>query len=394
MNKIQKWFAHIDLDAFFASVEQLDHPEYRGKPVIVGGKPEDRRGVVSTASYEARKFGVHSAMPTFQAYKLCPQGIFVHGNMKRYSEISYQIMTIFKDYSPEVMQMSIDEAFIDLTGTEKLFGPQEETCKKIKQRVKNETGLTVSIGLASSKYIAKIASGYKKPDGFFKVPLGKETDFMLNLPLEKVWGIGKKTLELLHKNGIFTTRSIYEKDIDLLEFLFGKNMANFLYNAVRGGYDDFFNKETKSHSISAERTFPYDLQDLYALETEILELAQGVFFRLLKENSYSKTAFIKIRYDDFSTFSIQKTLDHNILTVDSFYEILTSLFEQKYEKNRGIRLLGVGFENIETEEKPYQQSLFDDSDKKKQKVEQAILKLQKKHPEIKVQKARTLKIEK
>lgn len=394
MNKIQKWFAHIDLDAFFASVEQLDHPEYRGKPVIVGGKPEDRRGVVSTASYEARKFGVHSAMPTFQAYKLCPQGIFVHGNMKRYSEISYQIMTIFKDYSPEVMQMSIDEAFIDLTGTEKLFGPQEETCKKIKQRVKNETGLTVSIGLASSKYIAKIASGYKKPDGFFKVPLGKETDFMLNLPLEKVWGIGKKTLELLHKNGIFTTRSIYEKDIDLLEFLFGKNMANFLYNAVRGGYDDFFNKETKSHSISAERTFPYDLQDLYALETEILELAQGVFFRLLKENSYSKTAFIKIRYDDFSTFSIQKTLDHNILTVDSFYEILTSLFEQKYEKNRGIRLLGVGFENIETEEKPYQQSLFDDSDKKKQKVEQAILKLQKKHPEIKVQKARTLKVEK
>lgn len=391
MNKIQKWFAHIDLDAFFASVEQLDHPEYRGKPLIVGGKPEDRRGVVSTASYEARKFGVHSAMPTFQAYKLCPQGIFVHGNMKRYSEISYQIMTIFKDYSPEVMQLSIDEAFIDLTGTEKLFGQQEETCKKIKQRVKNETGLTVSIGLASSKYIAKIASGYKKPDGFFKVPLGKETDFMLNLPLEKVWGIGKKTLELLHKNGIFTTRSIYEKDIDLLEFLFGKNMANFLYNAVRGGYDDFFNKETKSHSISAERTFPYDLQDLYALETEILELAQGVFFRLLKENGYSKTAFIKLRYDDFSTVSIQKTLDHNILTVDSFYEILTSLFEQKYEKNRGIRLIGVGFENIESVEKPYQQSLFDDFDKKKQKVEQAILKLQKKHPEIKVQKARTLK---
>lgn len=394
MNKIQKWFAHIDLDAFFASVEQLDHPEYRGKPVIVGGKPEDRRGVVSTASYEARKFGVHSAMPTFQAYKLCPQGIFVHGNMKRYAEISYQIMTIFKDYSPEVVQMSIDEAFIDLTGTEKLFGPQEETCKKIKQRVKDETGLTVSVGLATSKYIAKIASGYKKPDGFFKVPLGKETEFMLNLPLEKVWGIGKKTLELLHKNGIYTTRSIYEKDIDLLEFLFGKNLANFLYNAVRGGYDDFFNKETKSHSISAERTFPYDLQDLYALETEILELAQGVFFRLLKENGYSKTAFIKLRYDDFSTVSIQKTLDHNILTVDSFYEILTSLFEQKYEKNRGIRLLGVGFENIENEEKPYQQSLFDDSDKKKQKVEQAILKLQKKHPEIKVQKARTLKTDK
>lgn len=390
-NKFQKWYAHIDLDAFFASVEQLDHPEYRGKPLIVGGKPEDRRGVVSTASYEARKFGVHSAMPIFQAYKLCPQGIFVHGNMKRYSELSYKIMTIFKDYSPEVDQMSIDEAFLDLTGTEKLFGSPEQTCKNIKERVKKETGLTVSIGLAATKYIAKIASGYKKPDGFFMVSPGKESDFMLNLPLEKVWGIGKKTLELLHKNAIFSTLAIYEKDLDLLTFLFGKNMANFLYDAVRGGSNENFRKETKSHSISAERTFPYDLQDLYSLETEILELAQGVFFRLLKENGYSKTAFIKVRYDDFSTITIQKTLEHNILTIDSFYEILTSLFEKKYDKNRGIRLLGVGFENIEKEQKPYQQSLFEDSDKKKQKVEQAILKLQKKHPEIKVQKARTLK---
>ena len=151
MEPIQHWYLHVDLDAFFASVEQLDNPELRGKPVIVGGLPEDRRSVVSTASYEARKYGVHSAMPTFQAYRLCPNGIFVRGRMHRYAELSYQIMNIFRDYSPDVDQMSIDEAFIDLTGTEKLFGPPVETAALIKKRVKAETGLTVSMGLASTK---------------------------------------------------------------------------------------------------------------------------------------------------------------------------------------------------------------------------------------------------
>lgn len=392
MNKeIQHWYAHIDLDAFFASVEQLDHPELKGKPVIVGGLPEERRGVVSTASYEARKFGVHSAMPTYQAYKLCPQGIFVHGNYKRYSELSYKIMTIFKDYSPEVNQMSIDEAFIDLTGTEKLFGPPEQTCMNIKERVKKETGLTVSIGLAPTKYIAKICSGYKKPDGFYKVEPGTETDFMLSLPLEKVWGVGEKTLQKLHQKGIFTTRDIYEKDIQTLSFLFGKNTADFLYDVIRGGKNEMFRKETKSHSISSERTFPFDLTDQYTQETEILELAQDVMFRLLKEKGYSRTIFLKLRYDDFTTVSIQKTFDQNIKTLDSFFEQLIPLFEQKKEKDRGIRLIGVGFENVETIERPEQQSLFDDNEKKKQIVENAILKLNQKHPEIKVQKARTLK---
>ena len=221
--KVNHWYIHADLDAFFASVEQLDHPEYRGKPVIVGGKPEDRRGVVSTASYEARKFGVHSAMPTFQAYKLCPQGIFVHGNYRRYQEISYQVMTIFRDFSPDVDQMSIDEAFIDLTGTERLFGPPEETAIKIKERVKQETGLTISIGLAASKYIAKIASGHSKPDGFYFVKPGDECKFMLSLPLNKVWGSGQKTLENLNKIGIRTTKDLFQKGLDYLTLVCGEN---------------------------------------------------------------------------------------------------------------------------------------------------------------------------
>ena len=385
-------YLHVDLDAFFASVEQLDNPELRGKPVIVGGRPEDRRSVVSTASYEARAFGVHSAMPTFQAYRLCPQGIFVHGRMHRYAELSHQIMNIFRDYSPDVDQMSIDEAFIDLTGTEKLFGPPEETARKIKARVKEETGLTVSVGLASTKYLAKIASGLSKPDGFYIIRPGTEESFMLKLPLNKVWGLGPKSLELIRSKGLNSTRDIYERDYESLEFLFGKNMASFLYNVVRGNEKESFSRESKSHSISAETTFPYDLTDIYTIETELLELAHGVFFRLLKEEGFSRTAFVKIRYDDFSTGTIQETLERNIITLDSYFEIIKRLFEKRYEKGRGIRLLGVGFENIVKEEKPYQQDLFDtNNDEKKQAVEKAILKLSKKHPEIKVSKARTLK---
>ncbi len=392
MEKAQHCYLHVDLDAFFASVEQLDNPELRGKPVIVGGKPEDRRSVVSTASYEARAFGVHSAMPVFQAYRLCPQGIFVHGRMHRYSELSHQIMNIFRDYSPDVDQMSIDEAFIDLTGTEKLFGPPEETAHAIKARVKAETGLTVSVGLASTKYLAKIASGLSKPDGFYHIKAGSEESFMLNLPLNKVWGLGPKSLELIRSKGFNSTRDIFERDYETLEFLFGKNMAGFLYNVVRGIEKESFNREAKTHSISAENTFPYDLTDIYTIETELLELAHGVFFRLLKEESYSRTAMVKIRYDDFSTCTVQETVDRNIITLDSFFEIIKKLFEKRYEKGRGIRLLGVGFENVVTEEKPYQQDLFSlNNDEKKQAVEKAILTLSKKHPEIKVSKARTIK---
>ena len=391
MGEISHWYLHVDLDAFFASVEALDNPEYRGKPLIVGGKPNDRRSVVSTASYEARKYGVHSAMPTFQAYKLCPQGIYVYPRMERYAELSYQIMNIFRNYSPDVDQMSIDEAFIDLTGTEKLFGPPEETAKKIKADVKNQTGLTVSVGLAPTKYLAKIASGFSKPDGFYYIHKGDEEKFMLRLPLNKVWGLGPKSLDLLRSKGIKTTRDIFDQPYDNLEFLFGKNMASFLYAVVRGQEKESFTRKTKSHSLSNETTFPYDLTDVYMIETELLELCHSVFFRLLKENSFSRTAFIKIRYDDFSTCTVQETLDRNIITLDSFFEVIKGLFEKKYQEGRGIRLLGVGFENVEKEERPYQQTLFDNGDEKKQAVEKAILKLQKKHPEIKINKARTLK---
>lgn len=387
---VHHYFLHADLDAFFASVEQLDHPEYRGKPVIVGGKPEDKRSVVSTASYEARVFGVHSAMPVAKAYQLCPQGIFVHGRMKRYSELSYQIMQIFADFSPDVQQMSIDEAFIDLTGTEKLFGPPQETALKIKERVKAETGLTVSIGLAPTKYLAKLASDMKKPDGFYMIEEGSEETFMLNLPLKKVWGIGDKTYEALKASGLKTTRDVHEKSLEALTFMYGQNTGSFLYNVVRGIEVVNFDRKTKSHSISNETTFPFDVSDIYTAETAILELCHSVIFRLLKENGFSRTIQVKIRYGDFSTVSIQQTYSYSILTLDSLYSAAKELFEKKYERGRGVRLIGIALENIEKSERTFQPSLFDDGSEKKQNVEKAILTLEKKHPEIKIHKARML----
>lgn len=390
MNELRHYYLHVDLDAFFASVEQLDNPQLKGKPVIVGGKPDDRRSVVSTASYEARKFGVHSAMPVAKAYELCPQGIFVHGRMKRYSELSYQIMNIFRDFSPDVQQLSIDEAFIDLTGTEGLFGPPEQTALKIKERVKKETGLTVSAGLAPTKYLAKIASDMNKPDGFYKIEAGTEQEFMLALPLKKVWGIGDKTLESLKTKGLRTTRDIYEKSLESLTFMFGQNTGVFLYNVVRGIEIINFDRKTKSHSISNETTFPYDLTNIYTAETAILELCHSVIFRLLKENGFSRTVQVKIRYEDFTTVSIQQTFSQQLLTLDSLYNAAKELFERKYERGRGIRLIGIALENIENTSRPYQPSLFDDGSEKKQKVEKAILNLEKKHPEIKIHKARML----
>ena len=390
--QFEKVFLHVDLDAFFASVEQLDHPEYRGKPVIVGGLPGDRRSVVSTASYEARKYGVHSAMPTFKAVKLCPNGIFVRGNYKRYCQLSNQIMNIFGDFSPTVIQMSIDEAFIDITGTEHLFGTPLETAKKIKSRVKAETGLTVSVGIASTMYIAKIASGYKKPDGITFIPKGRETEFMLSLPLDKVWGAGTKTLERLKALGYSTTKDMYNSSEQLLVTLMGNSTGTFLYNAVRGNKDFIFGEEAKNHSISAETTFIYDLTDLYIMETAIMDLANQIIWRIHKENLRSKTVGLKIRYEDFKTVSIQETSDMPITNADDLYERCKRLLEKKYDKNKGIRLLGVCVSNLEKADEATQGLLFDFGNAKKAKVEKAIFNMESKNPALKLRKARLIDV--
>ncbi|MDR1363718.1 MAG: DNA polymerase IV, partial [Spirochaetaceae bacterium] len=244
------YFLHADLDAFYASVEQLDNALYRGKPVITGGVPGDRRAVVSTASYEARKYGVHSAMPIARAYELCPDGIFLRGNMKRYKEKSREVMDVFSRFTPDLRQISIDEAFLDISGTERIFGPPAELAQKLKEDIRKNAGLTVSVGLASNKYVAKIASGMSKPDGCFIVERGGEESFMLSLPVDKIWGAGGKTQALFKRYGYKTCADIHRVEEQGLCSVFGVSFGKFLYRAVRGE-PAAFDGVRGSHSISA-----------------------------------------------------------------------------------------------------------------------------------------------
>ena len=394
--KYMSCLIHADLDAFYASVEQLDHPEYKGKPVIVGGLPDDRRSVVSAASYEARKFGVHSAMPIAQAYKLCPEGIFLRGRMARYQEKSGEIMAIFGDFSPEVEQLSIDEAFLDITGTEGLFGPHEETAKKFKERVRNETGLTVSVGLASNKYVAKIASGMSKPDGLFVVKPGEEEKFMLSLPVTKIWGAGGKTQELFGRHGLKTCEDVHRLSLETLVSMFGNAHGNFLYRAVRGEPAENFDREQGSHSMSAERTFAYDLYDEFTIETALLGICETLIFRLISSQARSATVSLKIRYSDFTTETAQETFREPVHTLNDFYKRVLDLFHKKYRngdgnsRSRGIRLIGAGLMNLETEDKVRQGDLFDQGNDKERRLEESILKINKKHPGAAVHRSRSV----
>ena len=385
------YYLHADLDAFYASVEQLDHPEYRGKPVIVGGLPGDRRSVVSTASYEARTFGVHSAMPIVQAVKLCPGGIYLRGNMKRYREKSKEVMEVFSRYTPVVQQLSVDEAFLDITGTEKLFGPPEVLAGNLKKHIHEKTGLTVSTGLASNKYVAKIASGMSKPDGLFLVAPGDEEKFMLGLPVNKIWGAGTKTRELFAKHGLHNCADIHRLSKEILKSIFGKALGEFLYSAVRGEAAENFDREQGNRSMSAERTFPNDLYDEFEIETQLFAVASEVFFRLLQSNYQSRTVFIKIRYgDDFSTEGGRETFQNPVSSLNEFYERLLALFYKKYRKGRGIRLLGAGAAGLETKSSVRQAELFDSVNEKERILEKSILEINKKYPEAALKRGRLL----
>ncbi len=386
-----KCFIHVDLDAFYASVEQLDNPEYKGKPVIVGSLPTDKRGVVSTCSYEARAYGVRSAMPIATAVKLCPHGIFIRGRMDRYQEKSKEVMSVFSEFSPDVHQISVDEAFIDISGTERLFGPPEKVAQELKQRVFEKTQLTVSVGIASTKYIAKICSGMKKPDGLFIVERGKEEDFMLQLPIKDIWGIGEKTLSRLNEAGFYSSKDIKKASLNLLKNLFGEATGIFLYNSVRGTLQETFNKTPKTKSISSETTFSFDVTDRYTIDTALMHLAWDVMFRLFSEKWTSRTAHVKIRYEDFTTLSVQETTTRTISSADDLFTRVKKLFDKKYESGRPIRLLGIAAQNIEDSELPVQQELFDFGDEKKRAVEKTVIEMQKKNPTLNIKKARLIR---
>jgi DNA polymerase-4 len=382
-------FAHADLDAFYASVEQLDHPEYRGQPVIVGGFPADRRSVVSAASYEARRYGVHSAMPIARAVRLCPQAGYLRGNMKRYREKSREIMDIFRDFSPTVQQLSIDEAFLDITGTEALFGPPRKLAEKLKERVRRDSGLTVSVGIASNKYIAKIASGMSKPDGLCVIPPGAEGEFMLGLPVTKIWGAGSKTQELFRKHGLASCGDICRLSLQTLHSIFGQSFGTFLYRAVRGESAELFDGERGSHSMSAERTFEYDLYDDFAIETELFNICQTIIWRLLDSGLQSRTISVKIRYADFSTEIARETSAAPVSTLNELYDRVLALFRKRHRRGKGVRLIGAGLMNLENIS-ARQGELFNGEGEKERRLEEAIFEINRKHPSAALRRGRSL----
>jgi DNA polymerase-4 len=369
------WF-HVDMDAFYASVEQLDHPEYRGKPVIVGG--QSNRGVVSACSYEARAFGVHSAMPMYQARKLCPQGLYVRGNMSRYSEVSRNVFAVLQQFSPTVQQISIDEAFLDMSGTERLFGKPRDTAVLLKQRIREETGLVISVGIGSNRFIAKMASDYDKPDGLCRVSVGKEIAFVDAVGLKKLWGIGDTTLNRLAKHSITTVAQLRSYAQSRLQLMFGEATGTYLYRSCRGIDPGVHHTIAKSRSISTEMTFPVDVCASGVLEQNLLAMSHEVMFRAMQEEVRALTVSIKIRFSDFTTISCQSTAATPIRSAEQIYHQAKELLHKRWRVGVPVRLLGVGLLNVQEKKQETQQELFEDPFKRKEKLEQTILSLRKK----------------
>ena len=298
---------HVDMDAFFASVELLDNPELKGKAVIVGGSPE-KRGVVAAASYEARKFGVYSAMPTNQAIRLCPEAILLPGRMKRYVELSHKIREIFSRYTPQIEPISLDEAFLDVTGSITLFGPAEKIGQNIKTQIKEELGLIASVGIAPNKFLAKLASDLQKPDGFVIITEEDKQDILDPLDISKIWGIGKITEKALKSIGINTIGQLRKTDTTKLNNILGNQTPHIL--SLAKGID---NREVESvrasKSMSSERTFATDVKDKNVLLNVLLEQVDEVAQRLRKEELEAKTITLKLRYGDFRTITRSNTLD-------------------------------------------------------------------------------------
>lgn len=369
---MDKIYFHVDLDAFYASVEILDNPQLKGKPVLIGG--HSKRGVVSTCSYEARKYGIHSAMPMVTALRLCPKAIVIGGNHKRYHEKSVEVMSIFKQFSPDIQQISIDEAFLDMSGTQYLFGHPFQAAIKLKEKVKQITGLTISVGIGPSKLIAKMASDYNKPDGLCYVEKGREQEFIDAVKLEKLWGVGKVTQQLLKKKHIRTTDQLRSFSLHSLEQMFGSSMGLYLYNIARGIDSGIYEGESKSHSISTERTFIEDIASIDTIKKQLLEMCYEIMYRSIDEEQIAKTIGIKIRYSNFVTNSAQITPGSPIYNAEQIFDIALSLFEKKW-KQQPIRLLGVGLYQTYKGKQPIQEDLFDENAKKKRKLEKIAFEL-------------------
>ena len=331
---MRRWIMHVDMDAFFASIEQLDHSEYKGHPVIVGGLSS--RGVVATCSYEARKFGVHSAMPISRAKKLCPDGIYVYPRMDRYKEVSHQIFSIMKEFTPYIEPLSIDEAFLEVSGMSTMYSGPKALGRAIKDRVYEETGLIISAGLAPNKFLAKLASDLDKPDGLVVIPYGREKEVLAPLPIKRIWGVGPHTEKRLKSRGFCLMRHIQALPNESSLIPLVGNQARRIWELANGIDDRPVETDRKIQSIGAEETYEEDLVNGSAIELEFRYFANRLSKRLRKRNLLGQTVSIKVRYDDFTTVSRQKRLDspsdHEHVFFETAFLLWNKLMQDKTSK--------------------------------------------------------------
>ncbi|KPP99621.1 MAG: DNA polymerase IV [Bacteroidetes bacterium HLUCCA01] len=336
---------HIDMDAFYASVEQRDNPEFRGKPVIVGGSPQSR-GVVATCSYEARAYGVHSAMPTSQAYRLCPDGIFVKPRFDVYKEVSLLIRGIFFDYTDKVEPLSLDEAYLDVT--ENKTGNPSATliAREIKKRVLNEVGLTCSAGISNNKFLAKVASGYQKPSGITVIPPEEVEDFIARLPIGKFYGVGAATEKKMQELGITNGADLRKvSEVDLVRH-FGKS-GHFYYRIARGVDEREVDANRVRKSVGAENTYAEDLDSLEAMQDKLKEISAKVEERLRRADTAGKTITLKVRYDNFEIATRSMTMADDVREAEVLYATACSLLPLTEAGNRNVRLLGISVSNLD-----------------------------------------------
>lgn len=333
---------HIDMDAFYAAIEIIDDPSLRGKPVIVGSPP-DQRGVVSTASYEARKFGVRSAMPSRTAGRLCPTGIFLPPRMGRYLEVSEHIMQIIETFSPMIETVSVDEAFVDIGGILRRYGTAKNVALEMKSRIRTETGLTASVGVAPNKFLAKLGSDLNKPDGLTIVPEEPEAiwKFLEPLPVSRIWGVGKVTGEALARQGITLIGHIQQWSVARLSSLLGPVLAEHIHELAFGRDQRPVVTEYEAKSISSENTFLEDCSDRDVLRQTLVEQVEHVGRRLRRSGKLARVGQLKLRYDDFQTVTRQQTFDAPTSSDRNFIACALGLFE-KQKVSRPIRLIGFG----------------------------------------------------
>ena len=334
---------HVDMDAFYASVEQMDNPDYRGKPIAVGGRGD--RGVVAASSYEARKFGVKSAMSGALAKKLCPEIIFVRPRFPRYQELSQEIRKIFYDYTDEVEPLSLDEAYLDVTHNKKGYTSATLLAREIRDRILNEVGLNASAGISVNKFLAKIASDINKPNGQKTIPPEEVLDFIAALDIRKFYGVGKKTSEKMYSLGIFTGMDLRNKTEDFLREHFQKQ-GSYYYNLARGIHLSPVKGNRKRKSLAAERTFQKNLSSEIFVAQELEKIAEELSKRLEKNNNLKgKTLTLKIKFSDFSIHTRSKTIDYYIYKKDDLFNISYALLMQEKLKN-SVRLVGLSLSNF------------------------------------------------